>query len=106
MLSTLIRKYSKDMIPGGLGDKDPDSAFDKKELAKGIKHEMEHTENPALAKELTKDHIKPIHPTESENTNPKDDRIPNYYEMLDKMESLSAGKSTKMSTSDVVRILS
>ena len=47
----------KEQLKGGLGDNKPDSAFDKKELAKGIKVEMEHTNNPEIAKEVTKDHL-------------------------------------------------
>jgi hypothetical protein len=35
----------------------PDSAFDPNELAMGIRDEMEHTDDPALAKEIAKDHL-------------------------------------------------
>jgi len=35
----------------------PDSAFDQKELAMGIKSEMEHTNDAMLAKKIAKDHL-------------------------------------------------
>jgi hypothetical protein len=63
---------SKEKLVGGLGDNKPDSAFNKKELAKGINVEMEHTNNPEIAKEVVKDHLTEF---------PK-----GYYSNLDKME--------------------
>ena len=35
----------------------PDSKFDQNELRMGIKVEMEHTDNKAIAKEVAKDHL-------------------------------------------------
>jgi hypothetical protein len=61
-----------DLVKGGLGDNRPDSAFDPKELAKGEKVEREHTSNPAIAKEIVKDHLTEF---------PK-----GYYEGLAKLE--------------------
>lgn len=64
--SSLIRWYAKtaaekkkvvDKLRGGLGDDKPDSAFIKKELKKGVKHEIEHTGNSSIAKEIAKDHL-------------------------------------------------
>lgn len=64
--SALIRWYSKtaaekkkvvDKLKGGLGDNEPDSAFPKKELAKGVKHELEHTKDRTIAREIAKDHL-------------------------------------------------
>lgn len=49
----------------------PDSKFDQKQLAMGIKIEMEHTKDKELAKSIAKDHL-----TE----------IPDYYSRLKKME--------------------
>lgn len=46
-----------DQIPGGQADNKPDTDFDATELDRGIKHEMEHTSNPAIAKEIAKDHL-------------------------------------------------
>lgn len=58
-------------IVGGLGDGRPDSDFDKSQLAAGIRVELEHTKDRAIAKEIAKDHL-----TED----------PNYYKKLKKME--------------------
>lgn len=38
----------------------PDSEFDSSELEKGIKVEMEHTDNPEIAKNIAKDHLSEI----------------------------------------------
>jgi hypothetical protein len=78
-----VLKIFSDAIPGGLGDDEPDSAFDKKQLQKGIKHELEHTDSPALAKEIAKDHILPL----SGKKSPEDDRLPDYYDRLEKVEN-------------------
>jgi len=51
---------------------DPDSDFLPDQLEKGIKVEMEHTDNPQIAKAIAKAHLK-------EN--------PRYYDFLEKMES-------------------
>lgn len=61
----------EDKLPGGKGDNRPDSDFDAKWLAAGIKVESEHTEDPAVAKEIAKDHL-----TED----------PLYYKKLRKIE--------------------
>ena len=45
-----------DIVPGGLAAGVPDSAFPPSELEAGTKVEMEHTDNPAVAKEIAKDH--------------------------------------------------
>jgi len=66
----------KEKIVGGLGDNRPDSDFDPKELKKGIKVEMEHTNNPAIAKEIAKDHETEFSGKGKEG----------YYDNLDKME--------------------
>ena len=63
-------KKSEDIIPGGKGDKKPDSAFKYKDLIEGIKEEMEHTTDKAVAKEIAKDHL-----TED----------PDYYKKLKKL---------------------
>ena len=46
-----------DLVPGGLADKDPESAFNEEALKKGMKVEMEHTNNKKLAKEIASDHL-------------------------------------------------
>jgi len=62
----------KDLIPGGKSDKKPDSAFDSKQLQKGIKVEREHTKNKQLAKEIAKDHLS---------------EFSDYYDRLEEMEN-------------------
>lgn len=52
--------------------KDPDSKFNRKQLAIGIKVEMEHTDCPKVAKQISKAHL-------SES--------PIYYTYLKKMET-------------------
>lgn len=46
-----------DLLPGGIGDNKPDSAFNTSSLARGIREEKEHTRRPAVAKEIAKDHL-------------------------------------------------
>ena len=60
-------------VPAGVGKHKgvPDEKFDSKELAMGIDVEKEHTDNPAIAKEIAKDHLA---------------QIPDYYTRLKKME--------------------
>lgn len=60
-----------DILPGGAADNLPDSDFDQAALEEGTQHEMEHTDNPEIAKEIAKDHL-------SES--------PDYYEQLSIME--------------------
>jgi hypothetical protein len=47
----------RERLVGGLGDYRPDSDFDPVQLARGIKVEMEHTNDPQVAKEIAKDHL-------------------------------------------------
>lgn len=65
----------QDKIPGGLGDKRSPEDFDPKQLAKGVKIEMEHTDDPELAQEISRDHL-----TED----------PAYYTKLEKIEKHAA----------------
>jgi hypothetical protein len=51
------KKQTADILPGGAADNKPDSAFPKKELQKGKKHEREHTNNEQVAAEIAKDHL-------------------------------------------------
>jgi len=66
---------SKDQIPGGLGDKKSPKDFDKDQIAKGIKVEMEHTKDRDLAREIAMDHL-----TED----------PHYYTKLETIEKHAA----------------
>jgi hypothetical protein len=61
-----------DIIPGGKAKGVPASAFPQDQIQKGVQVEQEHTNNPAIAQEIAKDHL----------TEAKD-----YYDpRLDKME--------------------
>lgn len=46
-----------DQLPGGKGDGKADDAFDAEQLEAGVKVEMEHTDDPAKAREIAKDHL-------------------------------------------------
>lgn len=48
----------KDQLEGGRADNSKPSDFDKKQLEIGIKHEMEHTKDKSIAKEIAMDHLK------------------------------------------------
>jgi hypothetical protein len=67
----------KDILPGGKADYMSDDNFDPMQLAKGVKHELEHTKNEQMAKEIAKDHLV---------------EDPFYYDHLDEMEKQVARK--------------
>lgn len=67
----IVDHLLEEQIPGGLSSGKPDSDFDPAQLARGMKVEMEHTNNKAIAREIAKDHL-----TED----------PEYYVKLAKME--------------------
>jgi hypothetical protein len=46
-----------DRLPGGKGDKLKPEDVDARQLAEGIKHELEHTKDRALAQEIALDHL-------------------------------------------------
>lgn len=46
-----------DKLPGGLADKKTPSDYCKQQLEKGVEVEMEHTDDPAIAKEIAMDHL-------------------------------------------------
>lgn len=56
-LNGLTGRAASELLPGGLADDIPDAQFDPRELAKGVKHEREHTDNSQIAKEIAKDHL-------------------------------------------------
>ena len=67
-----------DLIPGGLAQGKSPNDFDQEALIRGIRVEMEHATNSAVAREIAMDHL-----TED----------PEYYEKLARMES---GQCDKM----------
>ena len=66
-----FRFEAADRIPGGLADGAKPSEFDPKQLAKGVKVELEHTSSRAIATEIAMDHLK---------------EDPRYYDKLAKIE--------------------
>lgn len=62
---------SEDLIPGGKADDAEDEDFPMEQLLKGIKVEMEHTDDPDLAKEIATDHL---------------EEFDDYYDALAEME--------------------
>jgi len=72
MAHELSKKAAADMIPGGKADKKSSSDFSPKQMAMGQKVEMEHTNDPAKAREIARDHL---------------EEFGDYYTRLDKMES-------------------
>lgn len=51
------KEEAGDMIPGGLADDKTPQEFCPYQLAKGLKVEMEHTDDPLIALEITMDHL-------------------------------------------------
>lgn len=66
----VLRKHA-DKIPGGKADKKTDADFPKKQMEMGQKIEMEHTDDPAKAREISRDHL---------------EEFDDYYTRLKKME--------------------
>lgn len=73
-------KDAEDLLAGGLGDKKKPSDFDKGQLQEGAKHELEHTDNKALAREIAMDHL-----TED----------PRYYDKISSTQPLPAAPPTR-----------
>lgn len=69
----------EDKIHGGFGDGHDDKRYDADQLEKGIKVELEHTSDPAKAKEIAKDHLE-------ESKDFKGERGGKYYDKLEEME--------------------
>lgn len=61
---------AEDKLPGGRADQYSEADFDAKKLEKGIAHELEHTNDPEIAKEIAMDHLA---------------EDPDYYEKLEKI---------------------
>jgi len=64
---------------GGYGDDQPDEKFDKEQLEKGTRVELEHSKDPEIAKEITKDHL-------TETKDFKDGKGAKYYDKLEDLE--------------------
>jgi predicted metal-dependent peptidase len=72
-----VAKKHKDKIHGGLADKKQPKDFDKKQLTKGKKVEMEHVNDRTRAQEISMDHLQ---------------EFPDYYDNLAEMEKKMEGK--------------
>lgn len=70
------RTAADDQLPGGAADDMPVSDFAPGALEEGTKHELEHTDDAALASEIARDHLV---------------EDPHYYEKLKKIEA-AAGR--------------
>lgn len=68
-------KLAGNKIKGGLADNVDPKDLDQKALRQGQKHEMEHTSNRAVAKEIAMDHLV---------------EDPEYYKKLEKIEKRAA----------------
>jgi hypothetical protein len=75
-LMNYINRPNKDSISVGKHNDVPDDKFNADQLALGIKTEMEHTDDPDVAKSIAKDHLM---------------EIPDYYTRLLKMEKEAKG---------------
>jgi len=83
-----LRKYSTDLITGGLADGKPKSEYDPKQLAMGQKVEKEHTTDLRKATEIAEDHL---------------EEFPNYYTALDRMEKSLEEKKKEAADSSTLR---
>lgn len=68
----------KELFKEGITDEMSNEAFDSAELEKGIRVELEHTDDEVLAKKIAKDHL---------------EKDPDYYKKLAKIESDSKTKN-------------
>lgn len=80
--------HQKDNIKGGLADNINPKYFNQLELSKGIKVELEHTNNPRIAREISQDHL-------SED--------PLYYQKLEKIEGKVEPIKVKISHKEIRR---
>ena len=68
----ILNEENPESLPVGKHNDVPDDKFDSDQLQAGIKIEMEHTNNPEIAKCIAKDHLS---------------EISDYYTRLKKMEA-------------------
>jgi len=86
-----LAKVAEDELPGEKAEGKNKKDFDKEQLAKGTKVELEHTDDESLAEEIASDHLA---------------EFPNYYEELEKMENkLKREKKSYTSGPDVKEIV-
>ena len=78
-----LLKIAADVLSGGKADDKSSSDFSAKQMAMGKKVEMEHTNSPELAKEISRDHL---------------EEFPDYYTRLHKMEAEAEKAKEKTSS--------
>ncbi|MFA5600108.1 MAG: DUF5661 family protein [Phenylobacterium sp.] len=78
-MKSIHSKKWKDKLKGGLADDCVPSDFNSDQLSKGIKVEMEHTDDPEIAKEIAMDHLQEA----NDKINQKGGK---YYDKLKDME--------------------
>lgn len=69
-------KQWKDRLPGGYADKGPPPGVRSDQVRKGMRVEMEHTNDPRIALEIALDHLW---------------EDPRYYDKLERMERGACG---------------
>lgn len=89
-------KEGEDFLSGGKSDNQPDKKYDKEQLEKGTKVEMEHTDNKEIAKEVAKDHLE-----ESEDF--KDGNGGKYYDRLEKLENKIKEKNSAEAVLNLIK---
>ena len=77
-----------DKLPGGLADKSNYKDYSEEELAKGIKVELEHTDDIEVAKEIAMDHL---------------EECSDYYTRLDKLEQKCKKEKKAMKLAQVIK---
>jgi hypothetical protein len=87
MVYRIAAKNAAELIPGGKAEGKPASDFPSDQIQKGVGVEKEHTPNPAMAKEIAKDHL---------------EEFPNYYTALDEMET-KLKKSADVLASEILK---
>lgn len=81
----------EDRLKGGIADNMPDSNFDKAELAIGSAKEMEHTDDPEIAKEIAKDGlVQEPHMYTKEKQKDKEKSLSKYWKIRAKRRAKKA----------------
>ena len=83
---SLKRKERKDVLPGGKADYMSESDFNAKDLEEGARHELEHTKNIDIAREIAMDHLA---------------EDPKYYKKLKKIEAKKKRRYARYEAEDL-----
>lgn len=75
-----IMKEAKELIPGGKAEGKTDADYPSDQIAMGEKVELEHTPDPAVAREISRDHL---------------EEFKDYYTRLKKMEEQAKSDEVK-----------